>query len=340
MKAGGCMLGEILEKVYGIKSGEYLRLESYEAVRGNGFYYFLANPGAKDEEEAAELQKIAAHLSAYGDRNVPAVLPTQSGSIIGQWEGRKFCLMACGTIESRKDVKLGRKLAKFHERGKMVPFKVEKAARIGQWKQLWETRLDQMERVWSERIFQPPADEFERLFVESFPYYAGLGENAIQYLVDTEIDGEPQEPDSGTVCHERFSGNAWGRQYVIKNPMDWVFDHRSRDLADLARYKYFRNRGTYGTEIPQFFAEYGEVARLSPFSWRLLYARLLFPLHYLETIESYYNTARESEQKMLEDQLADILKHSGDFEKFAAGFLSLAEPAIQTALPKPEWLFR
>lgn len=31
-----------------------------------------------------------------------------------------------------------------------------------------------------------------------------LGENAIQYLVDTEIDDTPQIVDSGTVCYERF----------------------------------------------------------------------------------------------------------------------------------------
>ncbi|RHW42646.1 spore coat protein YutH [Neobacillus notoginsengisoli] len=334
------MLGEILEKVYGIKSGEYLRLESFDAVRGNGFYYLIANPGGKDEEEAAELQKIAAHLSAYGDRNVPAVLPTQSGSIIGQWEAQKVCLLACRTPELQGNLKLGRKLAKFHERGKMVPFKVEKAARIGQWKSLWEARLDQMEKVWSERIFQPPADEFERLFVESFPYYAGLAENAIQYLVDTEIDAEPEATDNGTVCHERFTDQAWGRQYIIKNPMDWVFDHRSRDLADWVRYKYFRNRGTYGPEIARFFSEYGQITRLSPFSWRLLYARLLFPLHYLETVESYYSTTRESEQKMLEDRLVDMLKQTGDFETFVARFFALAGSPLQTALPKPEWLTR
>ena len=48
-----------------------------------------------------------------------------------------------------------------------------------------------MEKVWNGLLFQTPEDEFQRMFIDSFPYYIGLTENAIQYLVDTEIDDEP-----------------------------------------------------------------------------------------------------------------------------------------------------
>ncbi|WP_053367590.1 spore coat putative kinase YutH [Bacillus sp. FJAT-27245] len=331
------MLGQMLEKVYGISAGEYTRIESYDAFRGNGFYYFVANPRGKDEEEAAELQKIAAHLMAYGDRNVPAVLPTKSGSIVAEWEGGRYCLLASAQPMRKGQMRLGRKLAKFHERGRMVPFQVEKTARIGQWKNMWETRLDQMERVWSERIFQPASDEFERMFIESFPYFVGLAENAIQYLVDTELDEEAEIVDGGTVCHERFSEGTWGRQYIFKNPIDWVFDHRSRDLAEWARSRFFHNSRTCGPEITQFFSDYRSIAPLSKFSWRLLYARLLFPLHYLETIETYYSSNRESIQKALEDRLVAILKQTSDYEQFTASFFTTAGSPFIAALPKPEW---
>ena len=112
-----------------------------------------------------------------------------------------------------------------------------------------------MEKVWNGLLFQTPEDEFERMFIDSFPYYIGLTENAIQYLVDTEIDDEPMETDSGTVCHERFSKRHGGQlnNYMIKNPFDWVFDHRSRDLAEWTRERYLHNYQTYDMECETIF---------------------------------------------------------------------------------------
>ncbi|ALC92690.1 spore coat protein CotS [Bacillus sp. FJAT-18017] len=332
------MLEKMLEQVYGIKSEEYMQVESFNAFRGNGNYYFVADPGPKDEEEIEELQKLAAHLAAYGDTKVPALLPTQSGTLLAQWENKRFCLLTCQLSERKANQRLGRRLAKFHERGRFVPFQVRKSSRIGNWKQLWEARMDQMEKVWSEKIFQPSDEQFEKIFIESFPYYLGLAENAVQYLVDTEIDDDPLDSDSGTVCHERFSEYTWGKRYIIKNPMDWVFDHRSRDLAEWARGRYFHNSRTCGPEITAFLANYQEVAPLSPFSWRLLVARLLFPVHYLETIETYYSASRESDRRASEERLTAIIRKSDDYEQFLAGFFALAHPSVASKLPRPEWL--
>ncbi|OCA87605.1 spore coat protein YutH [Bacillus sp. FJAT-27225] len=332
------MLGQMLEQVYGIKTEKYMRVESFDAFLANGFCYFVADPGTRDEEEAAELQKLAAHVAAYGDRNVPALLPTKNGPIIAEWENRRYCLFAGQLSERNVNQRIGRRLAKFHERGRLVPFEVQKNSRIGKWKQLWEARLDQMEKVWSAKIFQPSDEEFERLFIESFPYYLGLAENSIQYLVDTEIDDDPMDSDSGTVCHERFSNDTWGKQYMIKNPLDWVFDHRSRDLAEWARARYFHNSRTSGPEITRFFTEYQQVAMLSPFGWRLLYARLLFPLHYLETVETYYSAARETDRRAAEERLTGIINKSKDYEQFLTSFYGLANAPVAAKLPRPEWL--
>ena len=61
-----------------------------------------------------------------------------------------------------------------------------------------------MEKAYYQVIQDQPVDEFERRFVESYPYYSALTENAIQYLVDTELDEDPKAEDAGTICHERF----------------------------------------------------------------------------------------------------------------------------------------
>jgi spore coat protein YutH len=333
------MLQKLLENQYGITVEEYVKLDSFDALRGNGYLYVIAKPGSREVEDIQELEKIAEHLRNYGDHLVPIFLPSKDGSLITTWEEKKYCVLANRQSEKQQTIKLGRKLAKFHERGKTVPFKIERSSRIGQWKQLWEKRLDQIEKVWNDLLFQTPEDEFERMFIDSLPYYIGLTENAIQYLVDTEIDDEPVESDSGTVCHERFSQNSWGANYYMKNPLDWVFDHRSRDLAEWTRERYFRNTQTYELELKQFFGDYQSIASLSSFSWRLLFSRLVFPLHYFECIENYYITNSEQEKKLLEEQLSKILRQSTEYERFLGKFFLLAgAPIKRLNIPHLDWL--
>ncbi|MDQ1144508.1 spore coat protein YutH [Bacillus sp. SORGH_AS 510] len=333
------MLKKLLENQYGITVEEYVKLDRYEALRGNGWLYLVSNPSGKEEDDITELEKIAEHLRNYGDQHVPVILPSKDGQLITTWEQNKYCVLANRQIEDQRKIKLGRKLAKFHERGRLVPFQIERSSRIGQWKSLWEKRLEQMEKVWNNLLFQTPEDEFERLFIDSFPYYLGLTENAIQYLVDSEMDDEPTEADGGTVCHERFTQKTWGDHYMIKNPFDWVFDHRSRDLAEWTRERYFRNIQTYDVDVQQFFSEYQSVTPLTSFSWRLLYSRLIFPLHYYDCIESYYITRSEQDKKVLEERLSKILRQTSDYERFLAGFFHMAgAPVRQLNIPQLEWL--
>ncbi|WP_066065864.1 spore coat putative kinase YutH [Neobacillus soli] len=337
------MLQKMLEDQYGITAQEYVKLEAYDALRGNGWLYLISNPTGREEEDISELEKIAQHLRNNGDQNVSIFLPSKDGNLIATWEQNKYCVLANRQTEEQRKIRLGRKLAKFHERGRSVPFQIERSSRIGQWKSLWEKRLEQMEGVWNGLLFQTPEDEFERIFIESFPYYLGLTENAIQYLVDTELDEEPLETDSGTVCHERFTKRTWGphQNYVIKNPFDWVFDHRSRDLAEWTRERYFRNFQTYDVDLKQFFEEYQSIVPLSSFSWRLLYSRLIFPLHYFECIENYYITRSEQDKKVLEEQLSKILRQSGEYERFLAGFYQISgAPIKRFNLPHLEWLYK
>lgn len=333
------MLQKMLENQYGIKVDEYIKLDAYDALRGNGWLYLVSRPGNREETDISELEKIAQHLRNYGDYHVPIFLSTKDGGLITTWEQDKYCVLANRQTEQVKKQKLGRKLAKFHERGRRVPFQIERSSRIGQWKELWEKRLEQMERVWNGLLFQTPEDEFERMFIESFPYYMGLTENAIQYLVDTELDDNPQETDSGTVCHERFTRNSWGKNVLIKNPFDWVFDHRSRDLAEWTRERYFRNIQTYDQELTEFYTDYQSILPLSSFSWRLLYARLLFPLHYFECIENYYITRSEQDKKVLEERLSKILRQSTEYERFLSYFYQISGAPVKSMhLPELEWL--
>ncbi|MCM3705502.1 MULTISPECIES: spore coat putative kinase YutH [Cytobacillus] len=333
------MFRKLLKEQFGIEAEDTIRIGKYDACRKQGHLYLLVPAGHTDEEELDELDRMAEHLSNNGDRNISTFLKTKEGKQSIDWNDSRFCILVNRHTMSRKPSQFGRKLAKFHYRGRSISFPVKKTSRIGQWKQLWEQRLDQMEKVWNDMLSQKPDNDFERMFLESFPYYMGLAENSIQYLVDTELDDEPGMADSGTVCHIRLTSATWGDSYYMKNPFDWVFDHSSRDLAEWTREKYFRNIKTYQPELRQFLSEYQSVGRLSSFSWRLYYARLLFPLHYFETVENYYGADSEQQKLVLQEKLQKYLWQSDDHERFLGGFFEFAEvPIKKLRIPLVNWI--
>jgi spore coat protein YutH len=326
-----------LEEFFGVQPERETTFGRYEGFISKGTIYVLAP--LNEKEQLLELKAIADHLIQKGDRHILSINKTKSGELWGEREGRQFCLLSCQLREKTNTQQVGRKLAKFHYRGLSIPFKVERTSRIGQWKQLWEKRLDQMEAVWHNKLSLSPENEFERQFIESFPYYMGLTENAIQYLVDAEIDENPTQMDNGTVCHERFTNRTWGTEVTLKNPMDWVFDHRSRDLAEWTREVYFSSKHVHHQQVRKFYKDYQEISPLSPFGWRLLYARLLFPLHYFECIEEYYITQSEQDKNILEERLYKQLQNSDDYEKFLGEFFELAEAPIKKfRIPLVDWM--
>lgn len=337
------MIQQWLEQQYGIKAEAELSIGQYSACKRGNELYLLIHPVQQGPEEINELQTITTHLFTTGDSTVPIFYPTKSGEILSQWQNEKACVLACRNngIVRKSNSPLGRKLAKFHQRGRTLTVPIKKISRLGQWKQIWEKRLDQMEGVWSSKIYQYPENEFEKMFMESFPYYMGLAENAIQYLVDTEMDEKPTMVDHGTVCHERFSDSTWGEETLFKNPFEWILDHSSRDLAEWTRERYFHNSQTYEPDVKQFYFEYQAKSILSPFSWRLLYARMIFPLHYFECVEGYYVSNSEQTRHTLEDRMQRLLNHSSEYEQFLAKFYSLVEAPIRThQIPELDWLKR
>jgi spore coat protein YutH len=335
---GGIMQTKWLEETFGIRPERQTQFGKYEGFISRNQIYIMV-PLGESKEHLLELKGIADHLIQSGDRNVLAIIQTKSGELWGEWEGKSLCLLASQMNERQPVQQIGRKLAKFHLRGLTIPFKVERTSRIGQWKQLWEKRLAQMEGVWQSKMYQPPENEFERMFIESFPYYMGVTENAIQYLVDTEIDETPGQTDNGTVCHERFSNQIWVKNSLLKNPMDWVFDHRSRDLAEWTRGIYFESKHAHHPHIRKFFQDYQALSPLSAFGWRLLYSRLVFPLHYFECIEEYYITQSEQDKNWQEERLYKLLQSSSEYERFLGEFYQLADAPIRKLnIPHLEWL--
>ncbi|WP_052343834.1 spore coat putative kinase YutH [Bacillus massiliigorillae] len=333
------MLEDVIYENYGLTM-ERQRMEGAYQRFFSGHALFTIVPIAEvNEDELMERLKMSHFMQQQGDQYVSSFVMSRENTYLSQNEGNLFILMENTLLEEPRPIKMGSKLSKFHSRGRTFAEPIKVCNRIGKWKELWENRIDTLEAVWREKLQAHPINDFEKLFVESFPYYVGLGENAIQYLVDCEIDENPTNLDAGTVCHERFYNDMWNGEYLLKNPFDWVFDHQSRDIGEWIRQHYHRLPQTFQPTMVQFMNEYQSNLPLSGFSWRLLYARLLFPVHYLEAVESYFSSRKMGDQRKLEENLEEMLEQSHHHEEFLRYFYEVNEVPIQNLrIPKVDWL--
>lgn len=333
------MLEDVIYKNYGLVMERQETKGNYRCFFSNNALYTIVPIYEVNENELMERLKLSEFMKRQGDPYVSSFVPTVNETFLSESDDNVFLLMGNALLEEPRSVQMGKKLARFHERGRTFSEPLQECNRIGKWKELWEERIDRLENVWKEKVQSNPVNEFERMFVESFPYFLSIGENAVQYLVDCEIDDDPTAIDAGTVCHERFYNDIWLGEYLVKNPFDWVFDHHSRDVSEWIREHYFRFPHTYRPAMTSFVEEYSYYTPLSSFSWRLLYARLLFPVHYLEAIERYYSSNKEEEQRNVEDFLQNYLQRTHHYEEFLREFYEvLRVPVGQLRIPKVDWL--
>ncbi|WP_017434798.1 spore coat putative kinase YutH [Saccharococcus caldoxylosilyticus] len=302
-------------------------------------YYTVIPVYGRSEAELEELQKMSNYLISKGDMTVASFVQTKSGKLVAYRNEQPIVIVRTPLLPYARNISVGRELAKFHQRGRTCPLPLVHCRRIGQWKELWGKRVDQMEEFWKNKIAMGMETMFDRLLIESFPYYLALAENAIQYVADTELDEEPFGIDYATFCHERIPNSGWVEGKEQKLPTDWVYDHCARDLAEWVRYLYVKKGHHSVGEIRQFFRDYERQTPLSPFAWRLVYARLLFPLHYFECVEGYYMSDDEREKQQYVYMLQSIIARSREHEQFLASFMDIVGLSSRhLSLPKVEWL--
>lgn len=333
------MLQDVIYEKYGLimerqeTAGPYRRFFSGKAL------YTIIPLGEIDEVELLERLKLSQFMQMQGDQYVSTFVMSNERTYLCEDNDTIFILLGNPVLEEPRPVKMGSKLARFHDRGRFFSEPLEIVNRIGKWKELWESRLDTLENIWREKLHSHPSNEFEKMFVDSFPYYLALGENAIQYLVDSEIDDQPSNIDAGTVTHERFYTDTWTGEFLLKNPFDWVFDHHSRDISEWMREHYLRYPHTYQPSMVQFLQEYQLYHPLSSFSWRLLYARMLFPVNYLEMVENYLGKGKQEDKHRGEETMEKYLQQIHHHEEFLRHFYDMHQvPIGRLRIPKVDWL--
>lgn len=331
---------EFLYFHYGVKPERMFTFSGYPAFSDHLVLYLMIEVYEKDRDELFERHLLSQFLRNQNVRFVPAFVPARDGNYVVRDGERYFVLLRLEQWNRNQHPVIGAELAAFHYRGFYFQESLVELNRVGKWQEYWEGRFDSLEKLYQQVLKSGPATEFDEWFLQTFSYFSGLAENAIGYVHDTLLDAPPGPFDRGTICHERFTPAHWVGRIPWKNPFEWVYDHPVRDLAEYVRVLLLR--GEKGlARARKFIEDYQSILPLSGLAWRLMFSRLLFPVHYFTVVEEYYYEPEKKGKRKLLQSLQRYAETSEAYERFLANFSQVFQiPVNRIFLPLPEWLLK
>gem|GEM_PF-1127804 len=257
----------------------------------------------------------------------------------GQWFSKhqsKQHLVFCAKLEDfGNEAALGELLAHFHLRFSHYPYEPKLISSYGKWKTLWSEKLD-----YFEERFELMAKQEDHPYCHSlsdiFSYIVGISENAIQYMRETEQEKRFGESDQGTVTFYRCTSQ-------LLDPVIWpdelMYDHPARDLAEYIRPFLLAGPDGAADEVRGFLAAYESVQPISVFGWRLIYARLLFPVHLFDVLEALLAEQEATGQQACLKDLRALCSAQEQYEQGLRYFFEMAEVDTRTFdIPELDWL--
>ncbi|WP_226035887.1 hypothetical protein [Aquibacillus saliphilus] len=282
-------------------------------INGNNGFFIITD--SNNEEVHYEQKAISDFLIYNGVRNIATPLFNRQGQLITTIDNRNYIVCNGTMSENKRDSPSARQLASFHKIGAGYPYEPNYVSSYGQWKGLWAKKIADFEHMYTNYYDERPVSRYRRLFIDTFPYLVGLSENAIQFLQEAETDGRFHTIDRPAITFQRY-------HYQLQQQIIWshdlVHDHPVRDLAEYIRPILLEEDKPF-TKVETFLKEYESVQSLSIFSWRLLYARLLFPIHLFDFLEVGVNM---NDQEALYRQYKILLEKQYYYERNLRNFFS------------------
>ena len=184
------------------------------------------------------------------------------------------------------------------------------------WISLWMDRVDYLEYQINQMGKKYP------IIVESFNYFVGMTENAISYIKNTTIETKMNEYDMPVLSHRRIHNTI----NSLYNPINIIFDHRSRDISEYIKLSFFNNNKNIYNELDLYF----KYNYFSEYGIRLLFGRVLYPSFYFDMYEDTILTKRE------EISLLDLTKRIDEYENYLKDIYFYLKKYYD--LPEVKWI--
>lgn len=177
------------------------------------------------------------------------------------------------------------------------------------WYTLWTQKID---------YFEYQVNQFGKkhpIIRESFSYFCGLAENAIQY---TRL----MQDDHLCLSHHRMKRNM--KKLEFYNPLNIIVDYKVRDIAE-----YFKDQFFYGY-LPFEEVEYVLEYQLKEKEYISFYTRMLFPSFYFDIYEDILANQKN------EKELLPIIHKTEQYEQLLRQIYAYI--ARKVHFLKPDWL--
>lgn len=278
---------------------------------GDYFYFVFFN---RTEEELKDLLDLCNELKKKGIRIHDFIL-NRDGKVLTK-VGDSFYLLL--KLNSNKDEKISFvTLCDFLNKFKLN-ISNSKLYR-NNWGELWSSKIDYFEYQIKE------LGKDKKIVLDSFSYYIGLAENAISYVNKINKVIGISENDNITLSHRRVFYPNTNLNYL--NPLSFIFDLEVRDVAGYLKIEFFN-----GEDSLLDLITYLKIKRLTPYSYHMLYARLLYPSYYFDIYEDIMNNNGD------EEKLISIIKKVNDYELFLKQ--AYIEISKYTNLERIDWIMK
>lgn len=312
------------------------RNEGYEIRTADMSEYVLRRTIVEQEGDFPWFVMVAQY---YNQQNEPTMMPIQSrrGKYIETINNEAHTLYQKPHNRGYSRLSDGQRLALLHRKGGNLLVAYSDLPEIQPWQTRWQFRMDQLEAFREElKNQQHTLREFDEWFIETFPYYSGVSENAIQYIVDSGMDTGENPFQVRTLAFNRYT-SASQRTSEALFPSEFILDHPARDLAEWIRNELTHSNGDF-TNIRTFLWDYHERRTLNQMDWNLLYARLLFPLPYVEAVEHYYSDGNLKEKERSLSYMKEFVRSEGEREELYRMLFKELVGDRGSQMRKIEWL--
>lgn len=177
------------------------------------------------------------------------------------------------------------------------------------WSELWANKIDYLEYQISEMGANHP------LIRESFSYFVGMGETAIQLF------NQAHKSSDLSLNHFRITG--FNTLFDLYNPLNLIIDYSIRDACEFLKYGFFYMNYDL-SDIKNY------LLRTSPNDWQLFMSRMLFPTFYFDIFEEIINNNIDDKR------LINIISKITMYEKLLKDLYIFIAQKVQ--IPNIEWL--
>lgn len=322
---------ELLHSSYAVQVAQEIQIDGKTGFTDGEYFYFIT-PMKNKEIIHMEQATLAHFLLEMGWANIAYPIQNRHGSWFTSYKDNKYIVYRVQQLGHETErLKHGAYLAAFHSKNSAYRFQPQAISSYGQWKSLWIQKLQTVEQTVVSEIERYTTPFYCKLR-NTLPYLIGISENAIQYVQESEKEVRHNETDQGTIVFHRYENN-------VLNNVIWtdelIYDHPVRDLAEHIRQEFLHPDVDFGT-VATFLQDYQAIQPLSVFAIRLLYARLIFPIHLFDVIEK---GLQRPEDKELEERFRAMLKHQKSYEQNLGKFYSVIGIDTQRLqIPMLQWL--